>query len=203
VTVRYCRRMGVSEKPMLAFSTSVDWQHWLEHEAAPTGVRLRLRKKSCTKPGLTYAEALDVALCFCWIDGQAESLDTDCFLRVFTPRRRNSPWSKVNRGHVERLISEGRMQPGGQAEIDRAKSDGRRQAAYRQPDGDAPADLQSELDRNAVAAATFAASSSQNRFAIVLRLNSVKQPETRQRKLVQCIEMLERGETIHPQQGQK
>jgi uncharacterized protein YdeI (YjbR/CyaY-like superfamily) len=195
--------VAVAEKPVFDFRTAADWQDWLEGAPSPTGVRLRLRKKASTKPGITYAEALDVALCFGWIDGQAEASDADSFLRVFTPRRRGSPWSKVNRGHVERLIVEGRMQPSGQAEIDRAKSDGRWDAAYRQADGDVPADLQDELDRNGAAAAAFAVLSSQNRFAIVFRLNSVKRPETRRRKLTQYIEMLERGETIHPQQGRE
>ena len=193
----------VSQKPVLEFRTAADWRDWLDGAPSQSGVRLRLRKKSSTKPGLTYAEALDVALCFGWIDGQAESLDEDFFLRVFTPRRRGSPWSKVNRGHVERLIVEARMQPSGQAEIERAKLDGRWEAAYRQADGDVPADLQSELDRNAAAAAAFTGLSSQNRFAIVFRLSSVKRPETRQRKLAQYIEMLERGETIYPQRARE
>ena len=199
MNIHYCHRMAVSLKPVLEFRTAGDWRDWLECASSPIGVRLRLRKKSSGKPGLAYAEALDVALCFGWIDGQVESLDADFFLTVFTPRRRTSPWSKVNRGHVERLTSEGRMQPSGQAEIDRAKLDGRWDAAYRQADRDVPADLQSELDRSVVAAAAFAALSSQNRFAIVFRLNSVKRPETRQRKLTQYIEMLERGDTIYPQ----
>lgn len=193
--------MAATEKPVMAFADAVEWQTWLEGSTSPVGARLRLRKTSSKEVGLTYAEALDVALCFGWIDGQANQLDADFFLRDFTPRRRASPWSKVNRGHVERLIAEGRMRPSGQAEIDRAKADGRWDAAYRQADGEVPADLQAELDRNAVAAASFATLSSQNRFAIVFRLNAVKRAETRQRKLAEYIAMLERGETIHPQKS--
>ena len=195
--------MAVARKPVLEFRTASEWRAFLEGAPSPDGVRLRLRKKSSPEPGLTYADALDVALCFGWIDGQADALDAESFLRVFTPRRRSSPWSKVNRGHVERLIADGKMLPAGQAEIDRAKGDGRWDAAYRQADGEVPADLQRELDRSATAAAAFATLSSQNRFAIVFRLNSVKRPETRQRKLAQYVEMLERGETIHPQKGRE
>ena len=94
-------------------------------------MRLQLRKKSSSAPGITWHEALDVALCFGWIDGQAKRFDDDYTLQAFTPRRKNSPWSQINQGHVARLIDEGRMRPGGQAEIDRAKADGRWDAAYR------------------------------------------------------------------------
>ncbi len=191
--------MAVDDKPVHDFQNAAEWATWLESADAPGGVRLRLRKKGSATPGLTYAEALDVALCFGWIDGQVKSHDADSFLTVFTPRRRNSPWSKINRGHVERLIAEDRMQPAGQAEIDRAKADGRWDAAYRVADRDVPADLQVALDGNPVAAAAFAGLSSQNRFAIVFRLNSVKRPETRQRKVAEFVAMLERGETLHPQ----
>lgn len=191
--------MTVADKPELYLHTVADWQQWLEGSPSPDGVRLRLRKVSSTQPGFTYAEALDVALCFGWIDGQALSLDDEFFLRVFTPRRRNSPWSKVNRAHVERLVAEGRMQPGGQAEVDRAKADGRWDAAYRMSDDVVPADLQAALDASSAAAAAFAGLTKQNRFAIVYRLGSVKRAETRDRKLGEYIAMLERGETIHPQ----
>lgn len=193
--------MAVADKPELFLHTVAEWQRWLSESPSPEGVRLRLRKVASTQPGFTYAEALDVALCFGWIDGQANSLDADYSLRVFTPRRRNSPWSKINRGHVERLTAEGRMQPGGQAEIDRAKADGRWDAAYRMADDDVPADLQAALDASPAAAAMFAALTKQNRFAIVFRLGSVKRAETRARKLAEYIAMLERGETIHPQKA--
>jgi uncharacterized protein YdeI (YjbR/CyaY-like superfamily) len=192
--------VGVSDKPVLDFASAVEWERWLESDDAPDGgARLRLRKKGSSTPGLTYAEALDVALCFGWIDGQVKSHDADSFLTVFTPRRRNSPWSKVNRGHVERLIVEGRMRSAGQAEIDRAKADGRWDAAYRVADRDVPADLQAALDASPAAGAAFAGLSSQNRFGIVFRLTSVKRAETRRRKLAEFVAMLERGETLHPQ----
>jgi uncharacterized protein YdeI (YjbR/CyaY-like superfamily) len=175
------------------------WERWIEACQSDLGVRLRLRKKSSRLPGPTYPEALDVALCHGWIDGQVEALDDDYFLQTFTPRRRNSPWSKINRGHVERLTADGGMRPAGQAEIDRAKTDGRWDAAYRQADNEIPQDLQAELDQRPVAASAFAALTSQNRFAIVFRLNSVKRAETRTRKLAEYISMLERGDTIYPQ----
>ena len=186
---------AVSQKPVLEFETASEWLAWLEAAVeignSHAGVRLRLLKKSATKPGITYGEALDVALCFGWIDGQTKSLDEDYFLRVFTPRRRASLWSKVNRGHVERLIAAGRMQPAGQAEIDRAKLDGRWDAAYRQADRDVPEDLQSELDRNPAAAAAFAALASQSRFSMVFRLGAAKRSETRRRIIAQYLETLE------------
>ena len=110
-----------ASKPELHVDTVADWERWLSSDPDPTGVRLRLRKKAATTPGITYAEALDAALCFGWIDGQSHSLDADYFLQTFTPRRARSIWSKVNIGHVTRLIEEGRMRPGGQHEIDLLK----------------------------------------------------------------------------------
>ena len=136
-----------TDKPELHVDTLADWEAWLSSDPDPIGVRLRLRKKATTLPGITYAEALDVALCFGWIDGQSQSVDADYYLQTFTPRRPRSMWSKVNIGHVTRLIEEGRMRPEGQREIDRAKADGRWDAAYRQRDGDLPVELQEALTR--------------------------------------------------------
>jgi uncharacterized protein YdeI (YjbR/CyaY-like superfamily) len=186
-----------SDKPIVLFTTVGAWETWIEKVAEDGGVRLRLRKKSSKLPGITYAEALDVALCYGWIDGQKQSDDDDYFLQAFTPRRARSPWSKVNREHVTRLINKGRMRPEGLAEVDRAKADGRWDAAYRQKDDDVPVELQAALDLNPIAAATFAALSRQNRFAIVFRLSNVKRAETRERKVAEYIAMLERGESLH------
>lgn len=113
------------EKPVHLFRDTGEWERFLESEPSDEGVRLQLRKKNSTAPGITWDEALEVALCFGWIDGQAKRLDDDYTLQAFTPRRKNSPWSQINQGHVARLIAEGRMRPSGQAEIDRAKDDGR------------------------------------------------------------------------------
>src|SRR6478609_1985640 len=184
-------------KPELHVDTVADWEAWLGSGPDDGGVRLRLRKKASTRPGITYAEALDVALCFGWIDGQKQALDADYFLQAFTPRRPRSIWSKVNIGHVTRLIEEGRMRPEGQREIDRAKADGRWDAAYRQRDGDLPAELQEALDADPQVAAAFAAQSAQNRFAMAFRVANLKRPESRAARVAQYVEMLKRGETIY------
>ena len=190
--------MGVGDKPVRAVDSVDEWERMLENDPPVGGVRLRLRKKASRLPGITYPEALDVALCHGWIDGQVNALDDSYFLQVFTPRRRSSPWSKINRQHVERLTEVGRMRPSGQAEVDRAKADGRWDAAYRQADGDLPEILQRAFDANPKAAAAFAASSSKNRFAMAFRIQSVKRAETRERKVAEYVAMLERGDTIHP-----
>ena len=186
-----------ADKPVLYLTSAAELERWIERADDDGGVRLRLRKKSSKQPGITYAEALDVALCHGWIDGQKQSNDADFFLQAFTPRRFRSPWSQINRDHVERLINEGRMRPAGQAEIDRAKADGRWQAAYRQKNSAVPDDLQAALDASPEAAAAFARLTSQNRFAISFRLGNVRRAENRQRKLHEYLAMLERGETLH------
>ena len=184
-------------KPELHMDTVADWEAWLDTDPDPSGVRLRLRKKASTRPGITYAEALDVALCFGWIDGQSQSLDADYFLQTFTPRRQRSMWSKVNIGHVTRLIEEGRMRPQGQHEIDRAKADGRWDSAYRQRDGDVPVELQEALDADPEIAEAFAAQSAQNRFAMAFRVANLKRPASRAARVAEYVEMLKRGETLH------
>ena len=136
-----------------------------------------------------------MALCFGWIDGQAQSDDEDFFIVAFQPRRPQSPWSQINQDHVARLIDEGKMRPGGFAEIERAKADGRWDAAYRQKDAPVPDDLRAALDANPAASAKFDTLGAQNRFAILFRIQSVKRAETRERKIAQYVDMLERGET--------
>ena len=189
---------GVNDRELLLFATAAEFEAWLADNLAHDGIRLQLRKKSSTKPGMLYAEALDVALCWGWIDGQKGSLDEDYFFNGFSPRRARSPWSQVNRDHIERLTNEGRMQPSGQAEVDRAKNDGRWDAAYRQSTAEVPADLQLALDASPEAALRFAALSSQNRFAILFRIGNVKRAETRARKIAEFVAMLERDETVYP-----
>ena len=190
---------GVNDRELLLFATAAEFEAWLAENLTHDGIRLQLRKKSSTKPGMLYAEALDVALCWGWIDGQKGSLDEDYFFNGFSPRRARSPWSQINREHVERLVAEGRMQPSGQAEVDRAKADGRWDAAYRQKDATVPADLQLALDASPAALALFQQLSSQNRFAILFRIGNVKRAETRARKIEQFVAMLAAGETIYPQ----
>ncbi|WP_106813853.1 YdeI/OmpD-associated family protein [Microbacterium timonense] len=186
-----------ADKPILQVDTVTEWETWLESDPDPAGVRLRLRKKASTKPGITYPEALDVALCFGWIDGQSQSLDADYFLQSFTPRKPRSMWSKVNIGHVTRLIEEGRMRPEGQREIDRAKADGRWDNAYRQRDGEIPPELQAALDADPDVAKAFAAQTAQNRFAMAFRVSNLKRPSSREARVAQYVEMLKRGETLY------
>ena len=191
--------VAARDKPTLTADTVAEWEAFMEANPDHDGVRLRLRRKASVAPGITYAEALDAALCFGWIDGQAGALNDDYHLQVFTPRRARSIWSQRNRDHVERLHQAGRMRAAGQLQIDRAKADGRWDAAYRQKDATVPEDLQSALDSSPSAAAFFAQLSSQNRWAILFRVGNVKRAETRVAKIAMFIGMLERGETVHPQ----
>lgn len=188
---------AAANKPELHVDSVAEWEAWLSADPDPNGVRLRVRKKASRLPGITYSEALDVALCFGWIDGQTASLDADYYLHTFTPRRPRSLWSKVNIGHVTRLIAEGRMRPEGQREIDRAKADGRWDAAYRQSDGEVPVELQDALDADPEIARAYAAQSAQNRFAMAFRVSQLKRPESRAARVAQYVEMLKRGETLH------
>ena len=163
---------------------------------------MRFFKKDSGIKGLTYAEALDEALCYGWIDGQARGLDETSYLQRFTPRRKRSPWSKINREHVARLIKARRMQPAGLAEVERAKKDGRWNAAYDSFGTAAPPpDFQAALAKNKKARAFFATLSRQNVYAIYFRLHHAKQAETRARRVAQFVEMLAEGRTIHPQRA--
>ena len=143
---------------------------------------------------------LETALCFGWIDGRREGLDDTWFLQRFTPRRGRSKWSRINRDTVERLTGEGRMRPAGLVEVERAKADGRWAAAYEgQRSTSVPDDLRRELEARPAAREFFETLTSQNRYAILYRLQDAKRPETRARRLAQFVEMLERGETVYPQ----
>ncbi|MEQ1735381.1 MAG: YdeI/OmpD-associated family protein [Rhodoglobus sp.] len=189
--------VSFADKPVHFYTSTAEWEAFLAAVGRIGGVRLRLRKKLSSAPGITWQDAVDVALCYGWIDGQAGRFDDDYTLQAFTPRRKNSPWSQINQGHVARLIDEGRMKPGGQAEIDRAKADGRWDAAYRGKDAAAPDDLQAAIDASPAASAAWQALTKQNRFAIIFRTTSVKRAETRERKIGEYVAMLERGETIY------
>lgn len=191
--------VAVKDKPILMVDDVAGWEAFMEANPDHDGVRLRLRKKTSSRPGITYAEALDAALCFGWIDGQAGALDDDYHLQVFGPRRRRSVWSKRNQEYIERLTAAGRMRPLGQAQVDLARGDGRWDAAYRQKGAEVPDDLQAALDANSLATSAFGQLSSQNRFAILFRIGNVKRAETRAAKIATYVAMLERGETIHPQ----
>ena len=189
-----------AERPVLAFTDIAEWERWLEqHGGESDGVRLRVRKKGSTKPGVLVVETLDVALCHGWIDGTRRGLDEDYFLQDYGPRRARSIWSQVNREHVERLIAVGRMRDGGYAEIERAKGDGRWDAAYRQKGMEVPDDLAAALAADPAASAAFDGLNAQNRFAVLFRIGNVKRAETRARKIATFVDMLARGETIYPQ----
>jgi uncharacterized protein YdeI (YjbR/CyaY-like superfamily) len=190
------------ELPELVVADAAAWREWLgEHFADPAGVWLVLAKKGTTMPTiLTYDEALDEALCHGWIDGQVQRRDEGTYRQRFTPRRQRSPWSKRNIGIVERLTAEGRMRPSGLAEVERARSDGRWQAAYAGPASiDVPDDLAAALAAEPVAKAWFDVLTAQNRYAVLYRLHDAKRPETRARRLEQYVGMLARGETPYPQ----
>jgi uncharacterized protein YdeI (YjbR/CyaY-like superfamily) len=172
---------------------------WLEkNHGDSAGIWLKIAKKGSGVESVTYAEALELALCFGWIDSQKRGFDERYFLQRFTPRRPRGKWSRINRDKAEELIAAGSMRPAGLAEVDAAKTDGRWEAAYEgQRTAEVPEDLQRELDSNAAAREFFATLSSANRYAIVYRLNDAKKPETRERRLYKFVAMLERGETIH------
>jgi uncharacterized protein YdeI (YjbR/CyaY-like superfamily) len=190
------------DQPLLTLADADAWRAWLlaQHNQS-TGVWLCLAKKGTTQPTrLTYDEALDEALCHGWIDGQVRRLDEHTYRQRFTPRRPRSAWSKRNVGIVERLTAEGRMTPAGTAAIERAKADGRWEAAYSGPAGiEVPADLTAALSGNPAALAMFEILTSQNRYAVLLRIGSAKRADTRARRIEQFVAMLARGDTPHPQ----
>jgi uncharacterized protein YdeI (YjbR/CyaY-like superfamily) len=191
---------AADDLPQLAFASTADWEAWLEDNQGSDGVWVKIAKKGSGIDSVRYPEVLESALCFGWIDGRRESLDGTWFLQRFTPRRRRSKWSRINRDTVERLTQQGRMRPSGLAEVKRARADGRWAAAYEgQRSTTVPDDLRQELDARPAAAEFFETLTSQNRYAILYRLQDAKRPETRARRLAQFVEMLERGETVHPQ----
>ena len=184
----------------LECANAAAWARWLKrHHASAAGIWLRIAKKDSGIASVDYAAALEEALCWGWIDGQRRSDDAQYFQQRFTPRTRRSIWSQINRAKVLKLIEEGRMQPAGHAEIERAKTDGRWDAAYEGVSAaTVPPDLQAALDANRKAAKFFATLDSRNRFAVLFRTQSAKKPETRARRIAQFVEMLAKGEKIHP-----
>jgi uncharacterized protein YdeI (YjbR/CyaY-like superfamily) len=189
----------VDNDPVIAFKSQRAFEAWLEknHDKLD-GLWLRIYKKASGTPTVTYAEALDVALCFGWIDGLKRSYDEESFIQRFTPRRARSVWSKVNVGHVERLTREGRMRPAGKAALEAARSDGRLAKAYDSPkNAKVPEDFLRALKRDKKAYAFFQTLSRVNHYAIAYRLQTAKKPETRERRMKQFLEMMARGEKIH------
>ncbi|MFI8254269.1 YdeI family protein [Streptomyces filamentosus] len=188
------------ELEIVAFGSAGEFEAWLgEHHAASPGIWLKLRKKGPGVVALDYAQALDVALCHGWIDGQKAKFDEEWWLQRFTPRRPRSRWSKVNREKAEALAAQGRMRPAGQEEVDRAKADGRWEAAY---DGSrtavVPDDLAAALAAEPAAAAFFETLDRANRFAVLHRVQDARRPETRARRIEKFVAMLANGEKLHP-----
>lgn len=188
------------ELPVMAFANQGDWAAWLAANHASTlGIWLRIAKKASGVASVTYDEALEEALCYGWIDGQKKTYDEGSWLQKFTPRGAKSIWSKVNREKVLALIERGRMQPAGHAQIERARQDGRWDAAYdSQKVAAVPDDLAAALEANPAAKAFFATLKSTNRYAILFRIQTAKKPETRAKRIAQFVEMLARNELLYP-----
>ncbi|MDQ1538117.1 MAG: hypothetical protein QOE58_2510 [Actinomycetota bacterium] len=194
--------MVSEELPDLIVSDVDAWRRWLgAHQEASKGVWLVLAKKGTTEPtSLSYDQALDEALCQGWIDGLVRRRDESTYIQRFTPRRARSQWSARNVGIVATLTSQGRMQPAGLSQVERAKADGRWDAAYAgQASIEMPAELSAALAATPRAQAMFEILTSQNRYAVLYRIASAKRPETRIRRLQEYVAMLDRGETIYPQ----
>lgn len=181
------------------FKSARAFQTWLQrHHATSDGLWLRIAKKGAAEPSVSYAEAVEVALCWGWIDGQKRSLDAQYFLQRFTPRRARSVWSKINVAKAEALIEAGRMQPSGQAQVDAARADGRWAGAYEGArNSTVPDDLQAALDANPAARAFFATVDAANRYAVLWRIQTAVKPQTRAKRVAQLVDMLARGETVH------
>lgn len=191
-----------ADPPELLVRNVAGWHAWLaKHHSDPDGVWVVLAKMGTEKPtSLTYNQALEEALCHGWIDGQVRRRDEATYRQRFTPRRRRSSWSKRNTELVERLFAEGRMHAAGVAEVERAKADGRWDAAYAGPASiEVPADLEAALAADPKARETFSSLNSQSRYAILYRIETAKRAETRARRIVEFVAMLARGETVHSQ----
>ena len=198
--------MAAEDLPTLIVIDAAAWVEWLadNHEQSP-GVWLGLAKKGTTEPtSLTYDQALEEALCHGWIDGQVRRLDERIYRQRFTPRRPRSAWSKRNVGLVERLTGEGRMRPAGMAAVERAQADGRWERAYAgQASIEVPADLAAALRTQPAAQAMWEVLTSQNRYAVLYRIDDAKRSDTRARRIEQFVAMLARGETPHPQRRKR
>ena len=194
--------MVMAELPDLIVPDADAWRRWLaDNHASPTGVWLVLAKKGTVEPTtLSYAAAVEEALCHGWIDGQVQRRDAATSRQRFTPRRARSPWSQRNVDRISQLVAEGRMHPAGLAEVARAQADGRWAAAYPGPaTAEVPPDLAAALAAAPEALAMFGILTSQNRYAILHRIGTVKRAATRARHIEQLVAMLGRGETLHPQ----
>jgi uncharacterized protein YdeI (YjbR/CyaY-like superfamily) len=184
---------------VLAFPTQKDWKKWLaKNNSKSNGIWLRFFKKHSGVTSVTYNEALDEALCYGWIDGQLKKFDEDSYLQKFTPRRKRSIWSKRNKDHVARLISEGRMTQAGLKEIEAAKADGRWDRGYDSPGNmKIPDDFLKEVSKNKKSKEFFESLNRANKYSITWRLQTAKKPETRQKRMKAILDMLKEGKKFH------
>jgi len=192
--------MQTRDRPVLGFASAADWEAWLaENGAVSAGLWLKIGKRGASEPSVTYDEALDVALCHGWIDGQKDTFDEAHWLQRFTPRRPGSKWSRRNRDKATELIARGRMQSAGLREVEAARADGRWDAAYASSStAEVPDDLQLALDANPAACDFFATLDRANRYAILYRIQDAKRPETRARRIATFVAMLAEGKKLHP-----
>ncbi|HEY0860507.1 MAG TPA: YdeI/OmpD-associated family protein, partial [Pseudoxanthomonas sp.] len=190
--------MAATELPIEHFVDAAAWERWLERHPGSTGVWLKIAKKDSGVASVSYAEALDVALCHGWIDGQKKGFDAQCFLQRFTPRRARSTWSRINVDRIEALVAAGRVRPAGMREVEAARADGRWDAAY---DGagsmEVPVELTQALAKNRKARAFFDTLDKTNRYAVCWRVQTAVKPQTRQARVEKLVAMLARGEKIH------
>lgn len=188
------------ELPIIAFASKEAWKEWLAvHHDASAGLWVKIATRGSGADSVTYQEALDVALCYGWIDGQKGAFDNNFWLQKFTPRRSGSRWSKINRERALTLIERGEMQAAGLREIEKARADGRWDAAYEpQRTAEVPDDLQQALDQNDRAREFFARLDRRNRYAILYRIQDAKTPETRAKRIEKFVAMLNEGKKIYP-----
>jgi uncharacterized protein YdeI (YjbR/CyaY-like superfamily) len=191
--------MPPDELPILAFPDQAAWADWLsDQHASSQGVWLKIAKKASGIPTVSYAEALEEALCFGWIDGQRAPHDESYYRQRFTPRRRRSKWSQVNREKATNLIEQGRMKPAGRAEVEAARQDGRWEAAYAPQSSQAiPEDFQRALEQNPKAHEFFMTLRGTRRYSFLYRIQDAKRPETRARRIKEFVDMLAEGRTHH------
>jgi uncharacterized protein YdeI (YjbR/CyaY-like superfamily) len=187
------------ELPVIAFESPLEWEQWLAtNHTDENGIWLRLFKKNTAVPSVTYAQALDEALCYGWIDGQKKSYDELSYLQKFTPRRKKSIWSKKNIEHIARLHKQGKMKPSGIKEAELAKADGRWEQAYDSPSNmKIPDDFLQRLSKNKKAKTFFETLNKANTYAIAWRLQTAKKPETREKRMQQILDMLSQGKKFH------
>jgi uncharacterized protein YdeI (YjbR/CyaY-like superfamily) len=189
-----------ADLPIKPFKDQKAWADWLaKNHAKSGGLWLQLAKAASGQKSITYAEALEIALCYGWIDGQKKGYDEASWIQKFTPRRARSIWSKINREKALALIKSGQMQPAGLKAIETAKANGQWEAAYESQKGmTVPEDFATALEGNPKAKAFFATLNSTNRYAILFRLQTAKKPETREKRIKQFVEMLAKGEKLYP-----